>query len=180
MNNASRVVPRPDDDSPTTALSLLLFVSAALALFFTALFGGGQPWAILTLLVLVVQSLADRRLVELAMIVPALGWLVLFRLTGNRELFFPFAMYLAAHVSLLLGHRSPWLGACGGIVTVASFLVLRYQQQATWPVLAVELGVAAGILGLTLLAHTMGPKNRWADTVITGAASLLAYWGLSI
>jgi len=180
MNNASQADQRPDDDSPTTKLSLLLFVSAALAVFFTALFAGGQPWAVILLLILVVHAFTDRRLAGLAVVVPAFGWLALFRLTGNRELFFPFSMYLAAHVTLLLDRRSLQQGAMGGIAVVVAFLAVRCFQRATGPVLAVELVVAAGILGLILLASAVIPKNRGTHLFLAVAASWLAFWGLSI
>lgn len=163
-----------------TALSLLIFSSAALTILFTTLFVGGQPWAILCLSTLVVQAMTDRHLQTLAVIVPGLCWLILFRVTGNRELFFPYSMYLAAHVSILLCRRSILLGSIGGIVVVAAFLGLRILQQATWPVLAVELGVAAGILGLILVAYAASPKNIYTHAMIAGAASGLAYLGLSI
>jgi hypothetical protein len=47
-------------------------------------------------------------------------------------------------------------------------------------VLALELVVAAGILGLILLASAIIPKNRGTHLFLAVAASWLAFWGLSI
>ena len=180
MDNARRPDDSTGDTFRSTAQSLFVFSIAAWSLLVTTLIVGGQPWSALCLLALVIQSLADRRVVSLAIIIPGLLWLILFRITGNRELFFPYAMYLATHVSLLLCRRSFWLGSLGGMLVVAVFLVVRYLQYATWRVLAVEFGVAAAILALALVAYPASPRNLYTHILTAGVASLLAYAGLSI
>jgi bacteriorhodopsin len=180
MIDVRRIIPQDDIDLLSSVWSLTLFVVAALALFFTALFAGGQPWAVMVLIVLVVHAYADRRYVSLALIIPAFSWLAFFRMSGNRELFFPYSMYLAAHVAVLFDKRSGWSGAFGGMLIVAVFLALRYFQLATWPVLMLELAVAAGILSIILLANAMSPNDSRLRLFIAVAASGLAYIGLKV
>ena len=112
--------------------------------------------------------------------VPALVLLGLFGLSGDRELFFPYAMALAAFVSLPLAARRTWLGGLGGTVVIGTFLLIRILQQAGGRVLAVELAVAAVILALVLtIANRVG--GRWSiEAAVVAAASLLAYAGLAL
>ena len=101
-------------------------------------------------------------------------------LTGNRELFFPYTMYLAAQVALLLADRKLWRGVLGGGCVVAAFLVIRTLQSATTRVLAVELVVAAAVLGVAVVASRACPRGIGPRSAIAGVASLLAFAGLAI
>jgi hypothetical protein len=76
----------------------LLFLAAAHAY-------GGPAWVVIGVLAFCGQAAAGVRLAPLAILVPALGWLALSRGTGNRELFFPYCIYLASHVAVALTPR---------------------------------------------------------------------------
>lgn len=141
---------------------------------------GGPPWTAVGAVAVVVQALVQPQASRLLLVLPAVAWLGLFRLTGNRELFFPYAMALAAFVSLPLAARRTWLGGLGGTLVIGSFLLIRIMQQAGGRVLAVELAVAAVILALVLTAaNRVG--GRWSiEAAVVAAASLLAYAGLAL
>ena len=141
---------------------------------------GGPPWTAVGAVAVVVQALVQPQASRLLLVLPAVAWLGLFRLTGNRELFFPYAMALAAFVSLPLAARKTWLGGLGGTLVIGSFVAIRIMQQAGGRVLAVELAVAAVILALVLTAaNRVG--GRWSiEAAVVAAASLLAYAGLAL
>jgi hypothetical protein len=84
----------------------VLLIVAEVAVLAVAQFGGGPPWTAVTALALVCESVAGLTAAGLARLAAALVWVGLFRLTDNRELFFPFCMYLAAHAGLGLARRS--------------------------------------------------------------------------
>ena len=155
-------------------MSVACFLGIELVFLAAAHVYGGPPWTLLGMLAFVAQIAADFRVGPLAALVPALAWLAGFHVTGNRELFFPYAMYLATHVALLLADRAPWLGCLGGGVMVAVFLAIRVLQAATARVLAVEFAVAAAILAVALAAHAWGWKGRGAAAVLVVLASLAA------
>ena len=153
----------------------LLFLAAAHAY-------GGPAWVVIGVLAFCGQAAAGVRLAPLAILVPALGWLALSRGTGNRELFFPYCIYLASHVAVALTPRvagaeaprvagaeaprsflaAPWSfraaisrsfrAAAGGGLVVATFLAVRVLQRAGPRVLAVESIVAVAILAVVLAA----------------------------
>ena len=125
---------------------------------------GGPPWAVIGAVAVVLLALGGIRIESLALMVPSLAWLGLSHATGNRELFFPYTMYLASCVALRATERTPWLGPLGGAAIVAAFMVIRILQQATVRVLVVEFVVAAAILRAAIVA----------------ASSLLAYASLAI
>ena len=103
--------------------SAIRYLSTTSILLAIILVVGGRPWAAICLVALVIQVLtepqADKTTVGLA---PCIAWLVLFRITGNRELFFPFSMYLASYASLLMAGRILMLGVVGGAAVVAAFV----------------------------------------------------------
>jgi hypothetical protein len=146
----------------------LLFLAAAHAF-------GGPAWVVIGVLAFCGQAAAGVRLAPLAILVPALGWLALARGTGNRELFFPYCMYLASHVAVVLTPRvacaeaprvacaeaprslraamqRSFRAALGGGLVVAAFLAVRVLQRAGLGVLAVEFVVAVAILAVVLAA----------------------------
>jgi len=131
--------------------------------------------------------------------VPALGWLVAFRITGNRELFFPFAMALAVHLAgefflarPRAGRRANrgdeaasrpagrWPAVAAGSLIVAGFLGIRWLQSATGRVLAVEAAVAVAILAAAVALLPWASRRRGAVWALTAAASLAAYAGLAL
>ena len=150
---------------------------------------GGPPWAVIGALAVVLLALGGIRIESLALMVPSLAWLGLSHATGNRELFFPYTMYLASCVALRATERTPWLGPLGGAAIVAAFMVIRILQQATVRVLVVEFVVAAAILALLVVAgswsrrrvaHVASPAHFAWRAAIVVAASLLAYASLAI
>jgi len=150
---------------------------------------GGPPWAVIGALAVVLLALGGVRIESLALMVPSLAWLGLSHATGNRELFFPYTMYLASCVALRNSQRASWLGPLGGAAIVATFMVIRILQQATVRVLVVEFVVAAAILALVVVAgswsrrrvaHVAPPTNFACRAAIIAASSLLAYASLAI
>ncbi len=140
---------------------------------------GGPPWVILGVLACLGQIMADFRLASLLPLVPALLWAFAQAATGNRELFFPYAIYLAAHVVVTLWPRGFARAAAAGAGLVGAFLLIRLLQRATPGVLAVEAAVAASILMATLGAAVVGGHRLWGRWLIPLAASLAAYAGLA-
>jgi hypothetical protein len=187
-------------------LSLLLIVME-LSLLAAAQLAAGPPWTVLTAVALVLQSLAGLTLTGLTRLTLAFGWLLAFVVTGNRELFFCFAMTLAAHATVLFTGRVTESGgtvrwrsgaAAGGLLALA-FLSFRVAQNATLKVLAVEAAVAIAILTGCLLAvrvltklppvdepsdnkPTINARTRQAtgEAAIVIAAAVAAYAGLAI
>jgi len=146
---------------------------------------GGPPWAIIGMVAFIAQiftqTIGGFRAESLLLVVPSLLWLGLFHATGNRELFFPYTMYLASGVTLRSAERSPWLGLCGGGVVVAAFMIIRILQNATSRVLAVELVIAVVILAFVLAALAWSRKHTLArDAAIVAVSSLLAYASLAL
>ena len=162
------------------SVSSLLFLAFEMLFLAAAHWLGGPPWTAVGAVAIVSQAFVRPQPARLLLLVPALVWLGLFRLSGNRELFFPYAMALAAFVSLPLAARRTWLGGLGGTVVIGTFLLIRILQQAGGRVLAVELAVAAVILALVLtIANRVG--GRWSiEAAVVAAASLLAYAGLAL
>jgi len=168
------------------------FIAVELAFLAAAHFLGGPPWVALGVLALVGQVAADFRLRPLLGLLPAVGWLVAHQVTGNRELFFPYAMALAAHLAGQFAGRFPgWFtarftgrgrgaAALAGGLTVAAFLVIRGLQAATPRVLAVETAVAAVILALTVAVLPAAARRPGGLVALTALASLLAYVGLAV
>jgi hypothetical protein len=150
---------------------------------------GGPTWTVIGAIAIVAQTLGGVRIASLALMVPSLAWLAISHATGNRELFFPYTMYLASCMAIRGSDRADhaaWLGPFGGAVVVAAFMVIRILQQATIRVLVVEFVVAAAILALVVVARALG--RRYAPRVapvvwhaaIVAASSLLAYASLAI
>jgi len=146
---------------------------------------GGTPWAIVGMIAFMAQIFTQVfsgiRPESLLLVVPSLIWLVLFRVTGNRELFFPYTMFLATGVAVRAVERSPWLGMLGGGAVVTAFMVIRVLQNATTRVLAVELVIAAAILACAVAARSMSERQAiLRDAAIVAVSSLLAYASLAL
>ena len=146
---------------------------------------GGTPWAIVGMIAFIAQIFTQVfsgiRAESLLLVVPSLIWLALFRVTGNRELFFPYTMFLATGVAVRAVERTPWLGVLGGSAVVTAFMVLRIVQNATSRVLAVELVIAAAILACAVAARSMSERQTiLRDAAIVAVSSLLAYASLAL
>jgi hypothetical protein len=163
-------------------LGLLVVEAAFLAVAHVA---GGPPWTVVAAIAFAVLGLAtarepDRQRELLWLILPSLGWLAAFWVTGNRELFFPFTMYLAAHAALTVSGRGLIPASAAGGLIVLVFLVIRVLQAATPRVLAVETVAAVAILAATCL--TLTRRDRWAvaDGLILTLASGAAFLSLQL
>lgn len=161
------------------SLSALLFLILEVLFLAAAHWLGGPPWTAVAAVAIVSQAFVRPQPARLLLMVPAIAWLGLFHLSGNRELFFPYTMALAAFVSLPLAARGIWLGGLGGGLMIGTFLVIRVVQQAGGRVLAVELAVAAVILAVVLAAATRTRGRGLIEAAVVAAASLLAYAGLA-
>ena len=65
---------------------------------------GGPAWVGVVVPAIFVEIYSGSQLHSLGMLMPAAIWLGLCTLTGNRELFFPYAMYVMAFMVLSLIH----------------------------------------------------------------------------
>jgi len=158
--------------SEFTLASLLLLAAIQLI--------GGPPWAVLGAIAIVPMAFTDCRTSSLALIASSVGLVVLARLTGNRQFFFPYTMYLASIVFVQLCDRNFWRGVLGGIAVLAAFLVVRTQQHATARVLFIEFIVATSIIVSTMFAYSFSPRHAVSRVVINIGAALLAFFSLLI
>ena len=156
------------------------FIAAELAFLAAAHVLGGPPWVALGVLALIGQVAADFRLGPLVGLLPAAGWMAAHHLSGNRELFFPYAMALAVHLAGQVVCRGRGATATAGGLVMAAFLAIRLLQDATGRVLAVEAAVATVILGLAVAVLPLAARRPWGTAAVTILASLLAYAGLAL
>ena len=176
------------DDEPPRATGLeagsrppaVAFIAVELTFLAAVHLLGGPPWVALGVLTLAGQVASDFRLRPLVGLLPAACWLVAHQLTGNRELFFPYAMALAAHLAGQFASRGRVSAAAAGGLVTAVFLAIRVGQAATATVLAVEAGVAAAILALTVAVLPAAVKQPCGAVIVAAIASLLAYAGLAL
>jgi hypothetical protein len=156
------------------------FIVGEVAFLAVAQLVGGPPWTLVGGAAFVLLAFTGPRLDTLLLAAPSLAWLGASIATGNRELFFPYAMHLAAVVLCrLFGRGAAWGLAAGGLVA-AVFLAIRVAQQATPRVLAVECAVAAAILAGAAVARARWPQGGAVDAAIVVASALLAYAGLAV
>lgn len=158
----------------------LAFLAAEIGLITTAAMFGGPAWTGMTVLALLAEVAAGSQLTGIAWLLPAFGWLAAARLTENRELFFPFAITLAAFMACRLRKRSPAAAATAAVTGVVAFLGIRLAQQATWRVLATEAVVAAGILLVIAAGCRWLPQRSWATGLVMVVAAGLACAGLAV
>jgi len=147
---------------------------SALAVF------GGPAWVGVVVPAIFVEVYCGSQLRSLGMLLPACLWLVLCTLTGNRELFFPFAMYVMAFMVSRLWERGPGVAAMGGFFCGILFLFIRWLQSATTSVLLVEGVVAAGIVLTLTVFCWQGLNKGWMRFIGLVGASLMAYAGLAL
>jgi hypothetical protein len=164
------------------SLGLLVVEAAFLVVAHVA---GGPPWTVVAAIAFAVLGMAGRRLPGAGqepvwLILPSLGWLAAFWATGNRELFFPFTMYLAGHAALTVSGRGAILACAAGGLVVAAFLVIRVVQAATPRVLAVEAIAAGAILAATSLGLVRRERSLLGDGLILALASAAAFVSLRL
>jgi len=164
------------------SLGLLVVEAAFLTVAHVA---GGPPWTVVAAVPFALLGLAgrrqdgNRRMLAWLML-PSLGWLAAFWAGGNRELFFPFTMYLAAHAALAVSGRGLGPACAAGGLVVAAFLVIRVFQATPPRVLAVEAGAAAVILAATCFGLVRRRRSLVGDGLILALASAAAFASLRL
>jgi hypothetical protein len=163
-------------------IGLLIVEALFLAIAHVA---GGPPWTVVAATAFAVLGVAGRRqdaagYEPVWLILPSLGWLAAFWATGNRELFFPFMMYLAAHAALTVSGRGLIPACAAGGLVVATFLVIRVGQAATPRVLAVEAIAAGVILTATSRAFARRERSPIGDGLLLALASAAAFVSLRL
>ena len=147
----------------------------AFCLFFCILVGliGGYPWIIIAFFTLAILNGRGASMREVSAVCAlALVWLLAFKLTGDRRLFFPYSMLFAAAAMLT---RGQWL--MQGLAVGLLFFVIRIYQDASQSVLLVEALVAAAALGPALLVRRKG-SDMENPAVVVSICSVIACFGL--
>ena len=156
------------------------FVVGEVAFLAVAQLVGGPPWTLVGGAAFVLVAFARPSIEALLLAAPSLAWLGASVATGNRELFFPYAMHLAAVSMCRLAGRGVGRSLAAGGAVAAVFLAIRVSQQATPRVLAVECTVAAAILVGAAFARARWPQGGAIDAAIVVASALLAWAGLAL
>ena len=155
------------------------FIAIELAFLALAHVLGGPAWTVLGAIACVGHAAGGLHPTALAAVAPALLWAVAAKATGNRELYFPFAMHLAAATAAVPPADRPLNALAAGGAISGAFLAIRWLQAATPGVLAVE---AAAVV--VVLAAAVAARKRCADAAsrwwIPAAAALLAYACLAL
>lgn len=134
---------------------------------------GGSAWAAVAAVACLAHLGGGIRAAHLAAALPAVAWPVAAVLTGNRELFFPFTMHLAAGAMIAASSRGTGLLTGGAVV--GAFLMIRVAQHASPRVLAVELAAAAAVLAATAATRAwLGSDARG------GSATRAIHWWLPV
>lgn len=159
---------------PRSLPTLLAVEAALLAASFAA---AGPPATIPMAIAATATAIRGGRARGLAALAPALLWLLLSRLTGRRDLYFPYCMHLAGCLAACAPGTMP--AAAGGGAVVAAFLAVRVAQGATRPVLLLEAVVAAAILALSVAGGTLRRARSGGARASAGIALLAALLALA-
>ncbi len=141
---------------------------------------GGPAWVGIIVPGILVEIYSGSKMCSLGMLMPAGLWLLLCRFTGNREFFFPYAMYVTAFVVSRLWEKSPAAASAAGFFCGGLFLSIRWYQDASTSVLMTEGAVAVGIVFAMVVFCWQGLNRGWIQYLGLIAASLLAYAGLAL
>jgi hypothetical protein len=162
------------------SLSLTCFLVGEVALLLVTQAVGGPPWTLVMLVTVVALSLVGPRIESLGLAASSLLWLGAFHVTADREMFFPYAMQLAATAICRGGDRGGTPALVSGTAVAAAFLGIRVWQQASARVLAVECAVAAAIVVGTVLLRRRLPRTLATQAALVAAAAVAAYAGLAL
>jgi hypothetical protein len=173
---------KPEKISPQRQISgeKLAFLITEAGFLVALAVWGGPAWVVVILPAIFVEIYSGSQLHSLGMLMPAAIWLGLCTLTGNRELFFPYAMYVMAFMVSRLWERCRGAAIIGGLFCGGLFLFIRWLQNATMSVLLVEGVVAAGIIFVLGAFCWQGLNRGWMRMIGLLGASLLAYAGLAL
>jgi len=160
-------------------MRMAAFIVVEVAILAVAHAFGGPAWAAVAAVACVAHVVAGCHPTALLAALPALGWLAASRITGNRELFFPYAMLLATSALLAAPATRHRAGIAAAASVAAAFLAARIAQQATGRVLAVEVAAAVVVLAAAVTARARLPTHslRWWLPV---AASVAAFACLAL
>ena len=146
---------------------------AGLAAVVAAGYWGGWEWAALCVLMLAILWRVDGERQVLAAVGGSLIWLALYWWTGDRRLFFPYAMQFAAQGAYLTRGRM----ASGTIIS--AFLLIRIGQGAAFGVLAFELVTALMIGAFVERIFALSGEGRWVRVTAAAIGSTLAFASLA-
>lgn len=146
---------------------------AGLAAVGVAAYWGGWEWAALCVLMLAVVWRADGEHRVPAAAGGSLIWLALFCWSGDRRLFFPYAMQFAAQAAYLTRGRV----APGAII--GAFLLIRVWQAATIGVLAFEFVTAVVIAAFVERIYALSGEGKWVRATAAAIGSTLAFASLA-
>jgi hypothetical protein len=151
--------------------ALTAFCNAAIAFWW-----GGWEWAIMLLssLLLNRQHLKDP-LAILNQTVISVFWLLYFVATGDRRLYFPFTIQFAVQLVTIESSNRALFKAT---VIIGLFTAIRWTQNASLIVLAVELVVAAVAIAVPAYLNRIGNHSTARRLILCGLGSLLAFAGL--
>jgi len=155
------------------------FIVVEVAILAAAHVFGGPAWAAVAAVTCVAHVVVGLHPAALVAAVPAMGWLAASRLTGNRELFFPYSMLLATSTLFAAPGTQVRVGIAAAAGVAAAFLGTRVAQQATGRVLAVEVVATVVVLAAAVAARAWLPSvtTRWW---LPAVASLAAYACLAL
>ena len=103
----------------------------------------------------------------------ALIWLLAFKLTGDRRLFFPYSMLFAAAA---IAAREHWFAR--GIAAPLLFFAIRIYQDASQSVLLVEAMFMVASLTPALMAREEGVQSLVELAGVLSLCSAIALIGL--
>ncbi|MFM8890080.1 MAG: hypothetical protein ACKOTB_00400 [Planctomycetia bacterium] len=159
-------------------MTRIAFIVVEAAFLAIAHLEGGPPWTLVAAGAFLALSWVPASGSVIGLAAGSLLWLAVFRATGDREYFFPYALQLATLVACRLSDRGRGWGLAGGAAVVLVFLGIRVAQRATVPVLAVEAAVGTAILAAALFLRQRGPAGPLASAAIVAASAALACLGL--
>ncbi len=136
---------------------------------------GGYPWTMVSLFTLAILN-RKRTGMKNITVVCALGlvWLLAFKLTGDRRLFFPYSMLFAAAAT---STRGRWV--MQGVAAALLFFAIRIYQDASQSVLLVEGLITVAALSPALVARPKGVPNSATLAAVVALCSAIAFFGLA-
>lgn len=154
------------------------FLFALLILAVALLFGGPEWFTVCGVAILVLNCPLPKRSIVITL--PSFVWLGLSYATENRELYFPFTIYLATLAGLIYSRHTISRGTLAGLLVVAVFMTVRLLQSAPAYVLLLEFGVALAILQFSLIACSPARRRFLGDIAVAAIASVAAFGSLAL
>ena len=135
---------------------------------------GGCPWFMICLFTLAILNWKRTGMRGISVVCAlALVWLLVFKLTGDRRLFFPYSMLFAASAI-----SAPGQWVMQGVAAALLFFAIRIYQDASQSVLLVEGLVAVVALAPALVARRKGVLDSLNLAAVGALCSAIAFFGL--